>query len=116
MPELIYLRYRPDNTLAPSGTAVITMSPKSIVTSDRATLFARCQNCVTADGVPEVFTADSVQLSLFLSDASPQFLSSGQPLANLPLDGVEEAPFVLDTKAARSENFESLLRAAGFQD
>lgn len=106
---------RSNNTLVPAGNAVTTLSPLSTLTSDRADLIFLCRNCVTPDGIPEILVSDAVVLTLFLSDAAPQFVSASSTQAVLPLDGAEQTAFVLDAAAARFSNFTALLHAAGFE-
>jgi len=107
---------QPDNTLTPFGNGVTTtLSPLSTLTEDRADLIFLVKGFPPAEGTPEVLVSrEPITLTMILSDTQPVFLGSSGSAATLPLAGSEQVEFVLDAPAARSENFDEVLRIAGF--
>jgi len=105
-----------DDTLGPFGNGVTaTVSPLSTVTDDRVNLIVHVQGFSAASGVPEILISSSpITLNLIMSDTQPEFLGTSASAAKLPLSGSEQAEFILNTPAARTENFKQVLRAAGF--
>jgi len=105
-----------DNTLAPFGNGVTTtLSPLSTLTEDRADLIFLVKGFSSTEGIPEVLVSrEPITLTMILSDTQPEFLGSSGSAATLPLAGSEQVEFVLDAPAARSENFDEVLRIAGF--
>jgi len=105
-----------DNMLVPFGSGVTTtLSPLSTLTEDRADLIFLVKGFSSTEGIPEVLVSkEPITLTMILSDTLPQFMGTSPSAAKLPLDGSEQMEFVLDTPAARSENFAEVLRIAGF--
>jgi len=104
----------PNNTLAPFGDVSTQISPKSSIDSNRAELIFLCRECVSDGVVPPIFTTRSVKLTLFVSDADPQYLGTNTSLAMLDLEGSEQTIFTLDVDSARTANFQEMQQMLDF--
>lgn len=91
------------------------VSSKSSITDNHATAIFLCENCIAASGdAPEIFTADFPTLAIILQGSQPEYLGSELQDTRLPLVGVERTEFALNISAARTADFKSVVRAAGF--
>lgn len=108
---------RPPNgkALRPFGNAIMTLSPLSTVTTERADLIFRCQSCTDGLMVPEAFVGNTISSWIIASDTLPDYIGN-TTLAILQLAGAEISYFTLNVAAARFENFREMVHAAGFND
>lgn len=101
--------------LVPSESAKLTISQRSTVTSNHATAIFLCENCSASSKIlSSIFKSDSPVLTILLQDDEPLYLGPNLADTVLPLSGAETKQFQLNTKAARTADFQSILHEAGF--